>query len=296
MSVLVASWVLTFLTLFALAFSYEARVDLKLTRLERESVVCRSLARSGVEMARAILRNTSQNEWDSPLEGWDENPVFRSVPLGSGYFSVGHESSTMSEISSTYGVEDEGRRIPLWEVDRRMLDRLQDFEPGDAKAILDFVGKDGPRQLARPEAIPGLSRRGREAARRYFSLHATGVNLNTATPEVLRAIGIPEDALRHLLSHRDGPDGKLGTADDQPFTSVLVPTGGLDQCALAASEAAIVSYLARSELLAVSSDHYHVRSRGWLEEHREYYEIDAVLERHPNGEMAVVEWRESWNP
>lgn len=296
MSVLLISWVLTFLTVFALTFGHETRVGLKRARLQLESVVCRGVARSGVEIAREMLRATSQNEWDSPLEGWDENPLLRQVPLGAAYFSVGHRSARMDNLDSTYGIEDEDRKIPLWEVDRHMLQRLHNLEEDDAKAVLDFVNSGGHRELARLESIPGLSDRGRETVRQYFTLYATSVNINTASAEVLRVLGIPEHALTRLLNRRDGPDAKCGTPDDQPFSSVLVPAGGLAECNLAGDEAAIVSYLARRRLLTVRSSHYHVRSRGWVGDRPTYYEVDAVFRRSPNGEMAVVQWSESWNP
>jgi len=52
------------------------------------------------------------------------------------------------------------------------------------------------------------------------------VNINTAGPEVLLALGLEQVVVDRIIQHRDGGDGQPGTGDDQPFETVdgIVPT------------------------------------------------------------------------
>jgi hypothetical protein len=292
MSVLVVSWILTLLSMFSLSFNEEVRSDLRLTRFQAEEAQARALARSGVAIARGVLRETGKNEWDAPVEGWDRNPeLFRRLRLGDGFVSVGRHEGQGPNMEAVYGVEDENRRIPLHLVDRELLERLPGMSPEAIEAVLSHVESGGRM----PWLAPGLEGEALASIRAYLSGgEAGGVNINTAPQAVLVALGLPKSCVRKVLERRNGPDGRVGTEDDEPFTSLLVPTGGVAELELDSDEAARLSILAREEALVVTSGTFRVRSRGWVAGRKSCAEIEAILKRTETGTLEIVDWRESW--
>lgn len=291
MTVLLVSWILTLLSVFSLTFNQEVRMDLRLSRGESEEARSFALARSGIALAGELLARSAENSWDAPGEGWEHNPALRKVPLEEGYFSVGYRS----EGSPVYGVEDEGRRIPLSMLDAEILGRLPDVSSEDVEKVLAAVGAAPEGVFLDPAALPGLE----ETTRRTLAAYVTpfsgfGININTAPPVVLEAIGIPEQAVRRIVARRLGRDGQPATDDDAPFTSLLVPEGGLDELDLDSEEAAVLSILAREEFLGVASTVFRLRSRGWIADTRTYGEIETVVERNESGTLEVLDWRETW--
>lgn len=294
MAVLVVSWVLALLTLFGASFQHEARTDLRLTRVEREAAQSRALARSGIAVVCAILRETQGNGWDAPGEGWDRNPGLARMTLGSGAFSVGYVPATEGG-PSVYGCQDEGRRIPWEDLDLVTLQRLPGMSAAAAAAIDRYRAAGGTRPdplLLELDRVDGAAR---AALAEYVTVHpCLGANINTSPREVLVALGIGEDGVQQILARRDGPDGLPGTEDDRPFTSLLVPDGGLQDCRLTSEDAAKVSILARKEHLVTTSNTFRISARGWVEGVAAYCQIDAVLVREPSGDFRRIEWRESW--
>jgi hypothetical protein len=292
-TVLIVSWILTLLSVFSLTFNREIRGDLRLSRLESEKVRSFAMARSGAALAGALLARSAGNEWDAPVEGWEHNPLLRSVELPEGFFSVGHRPDP--DRDAVYGIEDEGRRIPLHLLDEDVLGRLPDIPADAIERILAWARSATDGEFPDPAALAGLE----EAARRSLQAHVTpypvsGVNINTASPIVLAAIGIPDEAVGRIVAHRDGRDGRPGTSDDSPLTSLLVPDGGLDEIRLDAEEAAVLSIKAREEELVVRSSVFRLRARGWLAGARAFAEIEAVVERSASGSLEVLDWRETW--
>jgi len=74
----------------------------------------------------------------------------------------------------------------------------------------------------------------------FTAISANRVNVNTATPAVLRVLmGGDENLARQVVQRRAGPDGQDGTEDDQPFRSAAeIPSGGINQATLFTTQSA----------------------------------------------------------
>lgn len=295
MTVLVVAWVLTLLSIFSLGFNHEARTELSLSRLDVETVQARSLARSGITVASELARQAVANEATALGEPWNTSPELRRVDLGAGSFSIGApDSSAPDGRGVTYGLIDEGRRLPLALATREMLERLPGMDASTVDALLQY------RESARWEGFPplaehpGIASRLRPSLARWLTLYpGGGVNINTAPRAIFEALGIPAQAVDRILARRIGPDGEVGTSDDAPFTTLLSPEGGLEELSLGPEEAAVISILAREEILVTRSTVFRARTRGWVEGSRRYCEIDAVI-RVTSAGTEFLDWRERW--
>jgi len=292
-TVVVVSWILTLLAVFSLAFGREVRTDVRLSHQQAEAAVSRSLALSGVDVARELIRRSSANEWDAPSEGWDQNPELREIPLGPGSVSLGYPSPDGTR--TVFGIRDEERRIPWVALTDEILARIPGLSP-DERRIISARSESGPAPTPRELlALPELSAAGALSLGRYVTAEPSKtVNINTASLEILRALGIPRSGAKSIVAHRNGPDRRPGTDDDAPFTTLSDPEGGLGACRLDSEAAAVVSALARTEFLAVQSEVFVVSSRGWLTDRRAYCEINAVLVRVAGGSLQIVDWSERW--
>ncbi len=295
MVVVVFSWFLILLSTLCLSLHQQARLDARLAQHETSGVETRALAYSGIEIAKSLLQRTGYNSWDAAIEGWDRNMNLRSVPLKTGNISIGYADSSAEGQHSVYGIVDEERLISLDALTPEFLARTPGITSTGLAAATTALAAGrthNPPIFVLPAEVDAQTRRG--LARVVSAFAVGGVNLNTTSPEVLVALGVPPSAIEKLLAYRDGPDRQPGTTDDQPFTSLVLPSGGLDRCGLTAEEAAPVSSLARQAILTCASTTFHIHSRGWLPGHTDYHEIDAVLRRTGPNQVAVIAWQEAW--
>ena len=120
------------------------------------------------------------------------------------------------------------------------------------------------------------------------------MNVNSASFDVLRAIGVPANAARKMLDWRDGSDGVTGTADDERFPSLEAHSRGIARCHFSSEEAAIVAFLATTGRLSVQSSFYSLYSRGWGPRANGICEIHVVLEKPDTGPARIIEMKENW--
>jgi len=289
-TVLVVAWVLALLSIFSLSFNHEARTELRLSRLDVEAVQARGLARSGLRLAEELAREAAAQDATASGQKWESHAVLRRVALGSGYFSVGRREGD----EAAYGIVDENRLLPLQVASREILFRLPGLDEATVEALLRYrenVSGTGFPPLA---AVPGLEPEIRDRVAGYVTSYpAGGVNINTTSRAILEALGISASTVERILARRNGRDGEAGTADDEPFTTLLTPDGGLADLGLSDEEAAAVSILAREEILVTRSDVFRARSRGWVEGSRRYCELEEVIRVTPE-RLEILDWRERW--
>ena len=135
---------------------------------------------------------------------------------------------------------------------------------------------------------------GEVVIRAYLTRHANAVNLNSASAEVLRAVGLPASTVDKLLAWRAGRDRLLGTGDDQRFTGLRPDDRDLRECRLNSEEAAVLAFLVASGRLRVTSRHYCVSAYGWSKDLAGICEMRAVLVKPESDAVRIVEWSENW--
>lgn len=297
MIVVVASWILVLLSVFAVGFSRESRLALRRDWAQIERVRAEAYARSGVALAKTVLSQTADGDWDAPGEGWSNDDAYRAVPIGSGYFSLGYRVRGESGSETLYhGWVDENAKIPLGLLSPAILDR---FEGLDARARRQIA-----ETLARPDSTrwplsmhPGLSAEHRQLVERTTSSYTENtVNINTASEEVLFLLGIPRDAARELVNLRAGDDGRPGTADDRPFTTLEPAQEVFAELDLNSDEAAALYFLVNAGILTTRSTVFRIRCRGWAEGSSGFVEVETVLARHGAQEFEILEWSQAWIP
>jgi general secretion pathway protein K len=116
----------------------------------------------------------------------------------------------------------------------------------------------------------------------YLSLYGSGqINLNTASPVVLSAIGFPDSLVDKIKEFRKGRDLKESTSDDGAFKAVQSAPNELELFrGLSGRDKALLVHFAEAGLLAVQSSNFLIRSTSYYKGRTERMVIQCVYERH----------------
>ena len=243
---IITLWLVTILSLLAVAIGRYLSLDVKMTRYRLAREQANTLARDGVYLAMQRLAD-DRPEANGQTYDWegDDWASFSSGGSADGrsdvwviaFPSPGSGSSTVSgrtEIRMT----DEERKLDLNAATKEQLLALV----GDdalAQAIIDardapdaaedrpagqppYFAKNGP--VAAPEELtdlPGMTPPIYEALRASTSPYVgagTALNINTVSVDVLRLLGLAESTVQMIGTFREGPDGPQEHAEDGVFT------------------------------------------------------------------------------
>ena len=248
-------WMILVLSLFAASTASQAGFGLSLTDRLLSRLQASYLVHGALAYARLALADDPTPKVDGWQEAWsNDEGAFRNHAIGDGLFSVMSESP--DGRGTRYGLADEERRIDLNAASAEVLTRLFKLAGGlpteeaarVAASVLDWRDADDREEpdgaesphyrslsppydcknapLESPEELllvrgvtPELYRR----VEPYVTVYGAGpVNLNTAGPMVLRALGLSPEGAAGVLTFRAGDDGVPGTADDRFLASVGV--------------------------------------------------------------------------
>lgn len=328
-SVLVlALWALSLLTVFASLLGYGVRQKLSVVyRLDDRSAL-RYIAEAGAKRAIARIREISKDKVIYSLrDGGNDPALFEAVRVGTGSFSVSHDHRDDPEAEKTifYGFTDEESKINLNlaspEVIKNLFMELGLTETASkdlASSIIDWSDADSDlsepfgsgedsyyRSLSSPyEAkdsefsaidelflVKDMDANTFDKIKDYVTIYGNGmVNVNTASSEVLLALGLGKDITEKILVFRRGEDGVRGTEDDNVFVS----TSSISQLlalhsGLSDSQLAHLNGIA-SLYLTVDSSFFHIKSRGSLPGKKLFMEVVSVADTTGS----VMYWRESY--
>ena len=131
--------------------------------------------------------------------------------------------------------------------------------------------------------IKGMERPIFDKIKHFVTPFGLGVNVHTASPTVLSALGLSAGLVDKILRFRNGRDGEEGTADDGYFNqpaqiaAVLNNTITLDE-----AEKDALNQLVSLGRLAVYSGYFSVRSRAERSTDKSFMEMEAVIDRKGN--------------
>ena len=263
-----ALWSLSLLSVFAVSLGYGVRQKLTLfARLEAiESLY--SIAYSGIEKAKSVLKMDQDSEFDSLVDPWANNEAgFKQSQMVTGSFSVEYAAPNADnkETITWYGLIDEERKININLADTETLSRLlqaaahlkQDHADEIAYCIVDwrdsdaffqhpdygaedsyyeglsspYEAKDGSFELIDELLlVKGVSRDIFDEIKSFSTIYGDGqVNINTALKQVLMALGLEAMTVDKILAHRAGADRLEGTQDDLDFSQTPSITADLDK-------------------------------------------------------------------
>jgi hypothetical protein len=294
MSVVVVSWILVLLAVFGVNYSHDVIGESRLIKREVEHHQLRAWARSGVELARVTLENTPRIDCATLGYSGPDNLFAFPLACGLGRFAVGEAYAVDDGEQWLPGIEDEAGRLPVALADSTALATLPGMTLYGIAVILQAREAAGVNRLPPFELLADLDDDSRECARRFLSRYGNAVNVNTASAEVLLAVGLPDRAVGKLLDWRSGMDQILGTSDDERFQGLGNDDEGIRSSALNSEEAAVLAFLLGAGRLTVEPRFFHLVSRGWGGGHPGICEIRVVLEKLDHGTPRVVEWTENW--
>jgi type II secretory pathway component PulK len=320
---IVTLWLVAILSVLAVAVARYLSLDLRLTAYRQAKEQARALARSGVSLAIQRLAKDGQASDSEPYDwlgdewAWfpseEDDPSSWVISLSS---AEGDEA--VSKGSVRIRIADEERKLPLNTISKQTLVELIADEAA-AQAIVDARDEPDPAE-DHPEGdqpyfaknglfvvieeltdLPGMTgemfARLREATSPYVSSGAP-VNVNTATEDVLRAMGLSEGAIQAVAQFREGGDGPGDHADDGIFTE-----GGLSILQTLKDHEGVDltgtpdGNLLSATLFGVSSQTFTIVSEGLVEHPVARVRVEAVVKRAGCGEgepsPCVVSWRES---
>ena len=318
-----ALWSLCLLTAFAVITGYEVRQKIALVQRLDGRARLRLIGEAGVKSMCAEVKLIPEEE---PVALNETKGAVRVTTLGGGQFSIGDYSGAATpELAPTqFGCIDEERKININKVDLRELQRLvcivlglDEMESQElAACIIDW--RDGDSQLSLPvgsaedsyyknlpypyEAkdgdfevldelllVKGVTPEVFEKLKNYITIYGSGrVNVNTASRNVLVALGLNDDIAEKIVAFRRGLDGVAGTPDDNIFLAAQDIVPRLSQF-YRFNDFEIAQMTAVTERFLVANSRYlMVKSTARLVASKNVAEIVSVIDRKGK----VLSWRE----
>lgn len=197
-------WVLVLFTVLAAGIYKIVSGQIMITKRVQEWTICPYLAETAF--------------FDFTLRLKDDLAKFNTLP--------GQKEESTKELgegSFSYNVTDEDRKININIMPEEVLAKLPGFDDDLARRVFKTRQSLGGKFYAIEEMllVEGVDIELYKKIMPYITVYGDGkVNINTATPEVMEAIGLSKDLIASLIDYRAGPDGEEGTEDDRYFESV----------------------------------------------------------------------------
>ena len=256
---LLVLWSLMFLSALALISSAMVRQKLMLVYRLDERDTLQHIADAGALWGIAQLRKVPlEKEYCALKDTWSSNPaLFKEAKIGSqGVATIGYSYVGMDGAKGfRFGLIDEARKININTSSAEVLARLFQIagalEPLAANdlalSIIDwrdtdsnlssptggaedsyymigefpYQAKDGEFEILEEALlVRGMSEELFARIKEHITIYGDGrVNINTAAPLVLMALGIPQGVADKIVCARMGADGVEATPDDLVFMS-----------------------------------------------------------------------------
>jgi DNA uptake protein ComE-like DNA-binding protein len=252
-------WVLAILTVLTIGFGRRAMMDRAAATYTLDHAEAMQMARGAVARGIITLQNKAvydtcnktsgrtgySQEWAKPMDLLKENDLFTEG-------GKKEEKTEEQKDLCMYSIRDESGLICINAASDELLEELD----GISRTVMRKINarrrgdaKDKENQYAQPfqtieelRDMPGISDKEWYGPDRKAGLRSLItcwgdqlVNINTATPEVMKCIpGLSDKLKSGIIDYRAGSDGMLFSADDQDFASledVIEKLGG-DQDAM----------------------------------------------------------------
>ncbi len=138
--------------------------------------------------------------------------------------------------------------------------------------------------------VKGMNKEIFDKIKDYVTIYGQGtININTASAEVLSALGLSDGLIEKIMSFRYGMDSELATFDDSFFTSASkIITQLKSVVPLNSSEIMQLEILISKDKLDVTSENFMVKSAAKLDKKNLDYQIIAVVD----SEGKIKYWQE----
>ncbi len=260
------------------------------------------------------------------IDIFNNDLAFKDVELGQGRYSVYYDGcdSVVDNPYRMYGFIDEESKININKAPRAVLKQLFivvlglleeeadelagsiiNWREAGETELTGFFSDDFYSQLKDPyeskEAdfqildelylLKGMTAERVEKLSPFVTVFGNGgVNFNTASVLVLKALGLEDGLIKKILLVHRGEDGLLGTMDDVYFSSYNVMLSALQEKAgIDENELKALTDLSNLKMIGMDSQYFGVRCAAQLTSSKEIKEIKSVF-RAKDGQ--IVYWRE----
>ena len=228
---IVALWTVSILSLLAAAAGVRAWLEIRLVRGQIDRMREERLVAAAAALARRVLPPDGKSVATLKDPWADDAALFRDVRLEEGTFSIVKPGSGGADGAKTvYGLEDDGDRVNLNTVGADALRSLMpDADPEVPAAVarwrqasapaLSTADDDDyysslphpyPRKRADYESVEelllvrGMTPELYAALASLVTVYSRRVNINTATPRTLAALGLGPSLVGKILAFRAG--------------------------------------------------------------------------------------------
>ena len=245
-------WVLAVLTSIAMGLSYRTGLEARRIGAFHGKVQALALCQAAIERMMFELQKDEQG-YDSLKDLWSNNrQLFDHYRLQSGTYTISYHrtnGANPTKHDTFFGASDEESMINVNTASKETWERLlkgEGLSPDLYEPIMDWIDADTNARLHGAEAAdyasldrPYVPRNGKipmldelllikgikpdifEKISPLVTVYGDGkVNINTASSQVLEAIGLPPDLVEKILRYRRGLDDVEGTDDDGVFRDV----------------------------------------------------------------------------
>ena len=247
-----------------------------------------------------------------------------SIPLGRDTAGVGYIALDGDSTALRWGVVDEESKLNLNKTDvltlTNLLTNVLSLKDEDAsklaQALLDwrqfgegevtgFFSDDYysnlqypyPKKSADYETldeillVKGMNKERYDKLIRYVTIYGDGaVNINTASKEVLMALGLADTLVDKILTVRRGKDDIDGTADDLVFSKTFEITANINSVIqLTLDEARAIDAINMRGLLTTNSFYFTIEATGKLAGRSNTRTVRAV---YSSRDDKIIYWNE----
>lgn len=313
-------WVVVLLSVFVTSVGSRVLFALGLSERLSGQLQAAYIARGAVQSAARWLAADQNTAVDTLQERWADHPeAFDSHPLAGGTFTVTAEARP--DGAPRYGLDDEEQRIPLNTAPVPVLQALmetvggldEDAAQDVAAAIADWRDedtnersggaenyyyqsrapgydcKDGPfEHPAELLLVKGVSPELYRRVEPWVTVYGSGrVNLNTAGPSVLGALGLSPAGLAGLSAYRAGEDGLERTTDDRQIDSIVTLESSLSAF-VPAEDLVVLVRLITEDFLSVRSEAFRAAVEAHTGRAAGRMSVQSVLDR----DGRILSWME----
>ncbi len=305
---IVTLWVMMLLSLMLAGLSYQVRVETSLERRALEQSRLRLAARGAIHQASARLRTHATDKYHSPrVPWWSDESFYRNQSIGGVLVSLPSTRPLESKVP-LFGLDDEESRLNVNKAEPEQLMGFPGISTVLAESIVRFrrerqensgggqgAGSDveasdklvnGPlRTLQELLEVEGVSEQllfaprdgGKPPLASFLTCTSSGrVNINSASEEVLTAVGFSEGIVNLILSQRR--HGMAYRSLEEAASALNLDTSGKKWKHL-------------SKALSVRSSTFRVRAVATLPGREQAYNTEATV--YIGGETLVfARWRE----
>lgn len=318
---IISLWLLFLLAFFSTITAGLIKQKLIIAQRIDKGIKSYAASLAAIEMSKAVVGQIDEKSRLSSSYRWyNDERIFKHTSLGETFYNVAYTLKTESGSRIIYGLIDCERKINLNIASQEVLVRL--FEQAgimDAKSIaasiIDWRDKDSEITDAGAEnayyntlkdpynarnaalksiyellLVHGMSAQAFAAIQEHITVYGGGtVNVNTASREVLLALGLEHPLVAKIIAYRNGSDRELFTDDDRTFAdpSRIIPElEAFTQ--LSSEEESQLQDALKCNTLGTEAAYFEIQAAGVSAGKEETSRIDCVIAK--NGK--VLFWHE----